>query len=146
MAEARFRTMRHIDGDDIPYPKQLVQRKDVFRNADLGLVQPFAGFVSFRTWDRRHWRRRPGYLSLVEGGSPVAVSEDALVRIAKAMGIEPWVLLAQAAGLKLEQVEQFTEQERIWLDVYRALDSEQREVLLEVATVMRRPSPRKRGR
>jgi len=87
-----------------------------------------------------------GYLSLVEGGSPISVSEDALGRVTKAMGIEPWVLLAQAAGLKLEQVEQFTEQERIWLDVYRALDSEQREVLLEVATVMRRPSPRKRGR
>jgi transcriptional regulator with XRE-family HTH domain len=63
-----------------------------------------------------------GYLSLIEGGSPIAVSEDALGRIAAALGIEPWVILAQAAGLKLDQVERFTEDERIWLDVYRALD------------------------
>jgi len=40
-----------------------------------------------------------GYLSLIEGGSAIAVSEDALGRIAAALGTEPWVILAQAAGL-----------------------------------------------
>jgi transcriptional regulator with XRE-family HTH domain len=84
---------------------------------------------------------RQGYLSLIEGGSQVAVSEDALGRIAAALGIEPWVILAQAACLKLDQVELFTEDERIWLDTYRALGSEQRDVVLQVATVMRGPQP-----
>ena len=55
------------------------------------------------------------------------------------------MILAQAAGLKLDQVERFTEDERVWLDTYRALDPEQRETILKVATVMRRPSPRKRS-
>jgi transcriptional regulator with XRE-family HTH domain len=87
-----------------------------------------------------------GYLSLIEGGSAIAVSEEALGRIAAALGIEPWVILAQAAGLKLDQVERFTEGERIWLDAYRALDSEQRDVILEVATMMRRPQPRRKDR
>ena len=50
-----------------------------------------------------------------------------------------------AAGLKLDQVERFTEDERVWLDTYRALDPEQRETVLKVAVVMRRPSTRKRG-
>jgi len=86
-----------------------------------------------------------GYLSQIESGSWTAVTEDALGRIAKALGVEPWVLLAQAAGLKLDAVERFTDDERIWLDAFRALDKEQRESILKVASVMRRPSPRKRG-
>jgi hypothetical protein len=53
---------------------------------------------------------------------PIGVSEDTLGKIAAALGIEPWVILAQAAGLKLDQVERFTEAERICLDAYRALD------------------------
>jgi hypothetical protein len=55
------------------------------------------------------------------------------------------MLLAQAAGLKLDELERFTEDERVWLDTYRALDLEQRETILKVAVVMRRPSPRKRA-
>src|SRR4051812_868866 len=86
-----------------------------------------------------------GYLSQIESGSWTAVTEDVLGRIASALGVEPWVILAQAAGLKLDQVERFTEDERRWLDVYRALDPEQRETVLKVAMVMRRPLPRKRG-
>ena len=86
-----------------------------------------------------------GYLSQIESGSWTAVTEDALGRISKALGVEPWVLLAQAAGLKLDAVERFTDDERIWLDAFRALDKEQRESILKVASVMRRPSPRKRG-
>lgn len=85
-----------------------------------------------------------GYLSQIESGSWTAVTEDVLGRIAAALGVEPWMILAQAAGLKLEQVERFSEDERRWLDVYRALDPEQRETVLKVAMVMRRPSPRKR--
>jgi len=87
-----------------------------------------------------------GYLSQIESGSWTAVTEDALGRIAAALGVEPWVILAQAAGLKLDDMERFTEDERIWLDAFRALDPEQRETVLRVATVMRRPSPRRRGR
>ncbi len=87
-----------------------------------------------------------GYLSQIESGSWTAVTEDALGRIAAALGVEPWVILAQAAGLKLDDVERFTEDERIWLDAFRALDAEQRETVLRVAAVMRRPSPRRRGR
>jgi transcriptional regulator with XRE-family HTH domain len=87
-----------------------------------------------------------GYLSQIEGGAPIGMSEDALGRIATAMGVEPWVILAQAAGLKLDQVERFTEEERVWLDAYRALDADQRDAILQVATVMRRPATRnKRG-
>jgi hypothetical protein len=48
--------------------------------------------------------------------------------------------------LELDQVERFSEDERIWLDAYRALDPEQRDVILEVATVMRRPPPRRKDR
>jgi hypothetical protein len=73
------------------------------------------------------------------------VTEDALGRIAAALGVEAWVILAQAAGLKLDQVERFTEDERVWLDAYRALDPEQRETILRVATVMRRPAARRRN-
>ena len=87
-----------------------------------------------------------GYLSQIEGGSWTTVTEDALGRIATALGVEPWVILAQAAGLKLDDVERFTDEERIWLDAFRALDAEQRETILRVAIVMRRPSPRRRGR
>ena len=87
-----------------------------------------------------------GYLSQIESGSWTTVTEDALSRIAAALGVEPWVILAQAAGLKLDQVERFTEDERIWLDAYRALDPEQRATILKVAMVMRRPSPRGRSR
>jgi len=86
-----------------------------------------------------------GYLSQIESGSWTTLTEDALGRIAAALGVEPWVILAQAAGLKLDEVERFTEDERVWLDAYRALDPEQRETILRVATVMRRPSPRRRG-
>lgn len=85
-----------------------------------------------------------GYLSQIESGAWAAVTEDVLGRIAKALGVEPWVILAQAAGLRVDQVERFTEGERKWLDVYRALDPEQRETILNVARVMRRPSSRKR--
>jgi len=42
-------------------------------------------------------------------------------------------------------IERFTEEERVWLDAFRALDPEHRETILKVATVMRRPAPRKRG-
>ena len=86
-----------------------------------------------------------GYLSQIENGSWTAVTEDALGRIAAALGVEPWVILAQAAGLKLDEVERFTEDERVWLDAYRALDPEQRDTILKVAMVMRRPPSRKRG-
>jgi transcriptional regulator with XRE-family HTH domain len=86
-----------------------------------------------------------GYLSQIESGAWTAVTEDALGRLATALGVEPWVILAQAAGLKLDQVERFTEEERIWLDAFRALNPEQRETLLKVATVMRMPTPRKRS-
>jgi len=86
-----------------------------------------------------------GYLSQIESGSWTAVTEDAMGRIAAALGVEPWVILAQAAGLKLDDVERFTDDERVWLDAFRALDPEQRETILRVASVMRRPSPRRRG-
>ena len=87
-----------------------------------------------------------GYLSQIESGSWTAVTEDALGRIAAALGVEPWVILAQAAGLKLDDIERFTDDERIWLDAFRALDPEQRETILKVAMVMRRPTPRGRAR
>ena len=87
-----------------------------------------------------------GYLSQIESGSWTAVAEDALGRIAAALGVEPWVILAQSAGLKLDDVERFTDEERIWLDAFRALDPEQRETILRVAAVMRRPSARQRRR
>jgi len=86
-----------------------------------------------------------GYLSQIESGTWTRVTEDILGRIATGLGVEPWVILAQSAGLKLDQVERFSEDERRWLDVYRALDPEQRETILKVATVMRRPVPRKPG-
>ena len=87
-----------------------------------------------------------GYLSQIESGSWTNVTEDALGRIAAALGVEPWVILAQAAGLKLDDLERFTEDERVWLDAFRALDAEQRETILRVAAVMRRQSPRRRSR
>jgi transcriptional regulator with XRE-family HTH domain len=86
-----------------------------------------------------------GYLSQIESGTWTAITEDVLGRIAKALSVEPWVILAQAVGLRVEQVEPFTEGERKWLDVYRALDPEQRETILNVARVMRRPASRRRG-
>jgi len=87
-----------------------------------------------------------GYLSQIESGLWTAVTDDALGRIAAALGVEPWVILAQAAGLKLDDVERFTDEERVWLDAFRALDAEQRETILRVAAVMRRPSQRRRSR
>jgi transcriptional regulator with XRE-family HTH domain len=87
-----------------------------------------------------------GYLSQIESGTWTRVTEDILGRIATALGVEPWVILAQSAGLKLDQVERFSEDERRWLDVYRALDPEQRETVLKVAMVMRRPLQRKQGK
>jgi transcriptional regulator with XRE-family HTH domain len=87
-----------------------------------------------------------GYLSQIESGLWTAVTDDALGRIAAALGVEPWVILAQAAGLKLDDVERFTDEERVWLDAFRALDAEQRETILRVAAVMKRPSPRRRSR
>jgi len=86
-----------------------------------------------------------GYLSQIENGTWTRITENILGRIATALGVEPWVILAQSAGLKLDQVERFSDDERRWLDVYRALDPEQRETILKVATVMRRPAPRKPG-
>jgi transcriptional regulator with XRE-family HTH domain len=85
-----------------------------------------------------------GYLSQIESGTWTRITEDVLGRIAKALGVEPWVILAQAAGLKLDQVERFSDDERRWLDAFRALDPEQRETVLKVAMVMRRPSPQRR--
>jgi len=85
------------------------------------------------------------YLSQIESGAWTGVTEEVLGRIAKALGVEPWVILAQAVGLKVDEVERFTEGERKWLDVYRALDPEQRETILNVAKVMRRPASRRRG-
>jgi transcriptional regulator with XRE-family HTH domain len=87
-----------------------------------------------------------GYLSQIESGSWTTVTEDAMGRIAAALGVEPWMILAQAAGLKLDDIERFTEEERIWLDAFRALDAEQRETILKVAAVMRRPTTRRRSR
>ena len=86
-----------------------------------------------------------GYLSQIESGAWTTLTEEALGRIASGLGVEPWVILAQAAGLKLDEVERFTEDERVWLDTYRALDPEQRETVLRVAMVMRRPAPRRRN-
>src|SRR5712691_4652933 len=85
-----------------------------------------------------------GYLSQIESGAWTGITEDVLGRIARALGVEPWVILAQAAGLKLDQVERFSEDERRWLDAFRALDPEQRETVLTVAMVMRRPSLQRR--
>ena len=87
-----------------------------------------------------------GYLSQIESGTWTALTDDALGRIAAALGVEPWVILAQAAGLKLDDVERFTDEERVWLDAFRALDPEQRETILRVAAVMRRSPPRRRSR
>jgi transcriptional regulator with XRE-family HTH domain len=87
-----------------------------------------------------------GYLSQIESGSWTTLTEESLGRIASALGVEAWVILAQAAGLKLDEVERFTEDERVWLDTYRALDAEQRATILKVAMVMRRPTPRRRVR
>jgi transcriptional regulator with XRE-family HTH domain len=86
-----------------------------------------------------------GYLSQIESGAWTGITEDVLGRIAKALGAEPWVILAQAAGLKLDEVERFSDDERRWLDAFRALDPEQRETILKVAMVMRRPSSRRRA-
>jgi transcriptional regulator with XRE-family HTH domain len=86
-----------------------------------------------------------GYISQIESGAWIGVSEEVLGRVAKALGTEPWVVLAQAAGLKLDDVERFSDEERRWLDAFRALDPEQRETILKVATVMKRPSSRKRA-
>ena len=86
------------------------------------------------------------YVSQIESGAWTRITEDILGRIATALVVEPWVILAQAAGLKLDQVEKFTEDERRWLDAYRALDPEQRDTVLMVATVMRRPLSRKQHR
>ena len=87
-----------------------------------------------------------GYLSQIESGSWTTLTEESLGRIAAALGVESWVILAQAAGLKVDEVERFTEDERVWLDAYRALDPEQRATILKVAMVMRRPVPRRRAR
>ncbi len=46
-----------------------------------------------------------GYLSQIESEAWTGVTEDVLGRIAKALSVDPWVILAQAAGLKLDQVE-----------------------------------------
>jgi transcriptional regulator with XRE-family HTH domain len=86
-----------------------------------------------------------GYLSQIENDTLPAVTEEGLARIASGLGVEPWTILAQAAGLRLDQTERFTEEERIWLDAFRALDSEQRETILKVVAVMRRPYRKKTG-
>ena len=84
-------------------------------------------------------------MSQIESGSWTALTEEALGKIATALGVEPWVILDQAGGLKLDEVERFTEDERVWPDAYRALDPEQQETILRVATVMKRPPPRKKS-
>jgi len=86
-----------------------------------------------------------GYLSQIESGRDVAVTEETLGRIAAALGVESWVILAMAAGLRLEEVERLGEEERVWLDIFRALDTEQREIIRRVAMAMRKP-PRGRKR
>src|SRR5258708_27894416 len=86
-----------------------------------------------------------GYLSQIESGAWTAITEDVLGRIARALGVEPWVILAQAAGLNVDQAERFSEDERSWLDAYRAQDPEQRETMLSGATVISRPSPPRRA-
>src|SRR5262245_65803623 len=63
-----------------------------------------------------------GYLSQIESGTWTAVTEDALTRINKALGVEPWVLLAKAAGLKLDEIGRFTVEEGVWLEALRGLD------------------------
>jgi hypothetical protein len=73
------------------------------------------------------------------------VTEDTLARIAAALRVESWMILAQAAGLKLEEVERFGEEERAWQDIFRALDPEQREIIKKVALAMRKPTSRKRN-
>jgi len=50
-----------------------------------------------------------------------------------------------AAGLRLKEVERLGEEERVWLDIFRALDTEQREIIRRVAMAMRKP-PRGRKR
>jgi transcriptional regulator with XRE-family HTH domain len=85
------------------------------------------------------------YLSQIESGRDVTVTEERLGRIAAALGVESWVILAMAAGLRLEDVERLSEEERIWLDIFRALDTEQREIIRRVAMAMRKP-PRGRKR
>src|SRR4029079_11612318 len=49
-----------------------------------------------------------GYLSQIESVSWTAVTEEPLGRLATALGVEPWVILALSAGLKLDEVERFT--------------------------------------
>src|SRR5262249_3573541 len=85
-----------------------------------------------------------GYLSQIESGAWTGITEEVLGRIAKALGVEPWVILAQAVGLRVDEVERFTEGEGKWLGGHRALDPGQRETILNVARVMRRPASRKR--
>ncbi|MEO8626821.1 MAG: helix-turn-helix transcriptional regulator [Betaproteobacteria bacterium] len=84
-----------------------------------------------------------GHLSKLEAGTET-VNDETLGRIAAALGVEYWVILAQAAGLKLEEVERFTEEERIWLDAFRALEPSKRATILNVAEAMRGPAPRKK--
>ena len=53
------------------------------------------------------------------------------------------VVIWHSSGLKIDEVERFT-RTAVWLDAYRVLDPEQRETILRVAMVMRRPVPRRR--
>jgi transcriptional regulator with XRE-family HTH domain len=85
-----------------------------------------------------------GYISLIESGEFDGATEDAIGRIAAALDVEPWVLLAQAHGLLIREVEPFGDGERNVLDAFRELDDEQREVVLKVAAMMKRPPPRRK--
>jgi len=48
-------------------------------------------------------------------------------------GRATWVIMAEAAAPKLADVERFADDERIWLDAFRALDPKQREAVLKVS-------------
>lgn len=86
------------------------------------------------------------YLSELESGRKASVTEETLERLAAALEVKVWEILAQAIGLPVETVEPFSDDERIWLDTYRALTPEQRETILRVAMVMRKPRQRASGR
>src|SRR5690242_277962 len=85
-----------------------------------------------------------GYISLIENGEFNGATEDTISRIAAALDVEPWVLLAQAHGLLIRDVEPFGDEEHKALDAFGDLEDEQREVVLEVAAMMKRPPPRQK--
>ena len=84
-----------------------------------------------------------GYVSLLENGRFNGATEDTISRIAAALDVEPWVLVAQAHGLLIRDVEPFGDNGRKALVAFCALSNEQREVMLAVAAMMKRPEPRR---